>query len=103
MAKHTKRKPGEKRGRKEWVGVDLTIRHSINGINYGPGTVRVHPDTAAVLKEQEQRFKDTEAYLRQNGAAIIGAGNRVVPVRTEFFDEAVASMSAGIHVLGSER
>jgi len=86
MAKHTKRQPDEKRGRKPWQTCTLTIRHSINGKQYGPGVVKVHPDLAAMLMEQESRFRDTEDMIRKGGGAIIGYGNRIIPVNPAIFD-----------------
>ena len=41
--------------------VELRLRHSINGVSYGPGTLTVPFDVAEVLVEQEQRAAAEEA------------------------------------------
>lgn len=79
------RKEGETRGRKPLVELTLTLRHTINGTAYGPGPVRVSEPIGQVLAEQERNFHEVEGRLHQAGAHII-SGNRVIPVRADFFD-----------------
>jgi hypothetical protein len=70
------------------VFVDLQYRHYINGMAFGPGTVKVSPDVAATLQEQEQRHITNEQRLHESRAGIIlpGYGARVRRVAPESFE-----------------
>jgi hypothetical protein len=97
------RKEGETRGRKPLVVLQLQLKHNVNGVSYGPGSVRVNADLAAVLQEQERRFHETERHLHEQGASIIGAGSRIIKVRPGYFDQAIGLVDPGFHISGSER
>lgn len=89
------RKRGETRGRKRMVTVSLRLQHRINGRPYGPGDVVVREDLAIDLRSQEQQFKNAEQFLYQQGSAIIGAGNRLIRLPAERFNDALGSTISG--------
>jgi hypothetical protein len=68
------------------MSIELTTRHSINGRDYGPGRVTVPRELALCLLDNEQMFHWSEDYLRSQGSALIGAGNRLIPVSAHYFD-----------------
>jgi hypothetical protein len=67
--------------------VSLSIRHTINGISYGPGTVEVDAGLAVALLENEQRNIAEERGLTMRRAHIIAPGGRTIPVAPETFDD----------------
>ena len=72
------------------VHVLLQFRHYVNGTAYGPGTVVVAPDLAALLREQEQRHLNNEQRLHESRSGIIvpsSYGSRVRRVAPEMFDQ----------------
>jgi hypothetical protein len=97
------RKPGETRGRKALVTINLTQKHSVNCISYGPGVARVSHDLAAVLLEQERNFHATERQLHEQGAALIGLGGKILKVRPGYFDQVLGSYDPDIRISGGER
>lgn len=73
---------------KRLVEITLTARHGINGINYGPGTVTVHQDVAAMLREQEtRRHRERDRFYATDRAFVIGRGLRPQRVPYETFDD----------------
>jgi len=93
--KKSQRRGAETRGRKRMQTVHLTIMHCINGIRYGPGTLLLPEDVACEFRDREQKFKDSETYLYQQGSAIIGAGSRVIRMPTQFFESELATVLQG--------
>src|SRR5262245_11870019 len=56
----------------------LGIKHTINGISYGPGVCEVPGHLLSVIKENEARSASEERALYERRANVIAAGNRVV-------------------------
>ena len=76
--------------------VELTLRfkHTINGVQYGPGRVGLPNGLVATLLEQESRAEEEVERFRGTRSAIIGAGNRVIMMAPELIETAVAGMAA---------
>lgn len=91
------RKDGNTTGRKAYVELTLTIRHTINGQAFGPGHVRVREDIARVLAEQERNVSEAETQLYKPTSKIIGAGNRIIPVRPDHFDLAMERLDPSLY------
>jgi hypothetical protein len=81
----------------------LRFCHSINGKQYGPGLVRLPRATALALLAQEDATQATEEKLRQEGAALIGVGNRLIPVAANFFEGDISTMPVGMAISGGQR
>ncbi len=64
----------------------LTVRHSINGVVYGPGPVEVEGEIGRALIENEQRNLAEERGLKEERAHMIYGAGRTVPVPVDFFD-----------------
>ena len=90
--------PRKKRGRPplnrpKLLTVTLQMRHSINGVFYGPGTVRLSESKAMAFLNTEQAATEKEDSLFQQRAFILGFRNGV-PMRREVpaqrFDDIMA-------------
>lgn len=66
--------------------MNLSVRHSINGVVYGPGYVEIEGDLGRLLIEAEQRNRAEERGLFEKRAAIIFPGGRTVSVHPDTFD-----------------
>lgn len=69
------------------VKVRLTIKHSINGMQYGPGTIEVPFSLASSLLENEQRNVKEEQRLFENRGHLIRPGGGSVPIDPSVFDD----------------
>jgi hypothetical protein len=71
--------------------VTLTRVHHINGKSYGPGTLTVKTDIAAVLADQESRSRQEFAsqFLATPASALIRPGGIKMPVAAHHFDQAL--------------
>lgn len=67
--------------------VRLTIKHSINGVQYGPGVVDVPWAIVGALVENEQRNVKEEQRLFENRGHLIRPGGGSVPVDPSVFDD----------------
>ena len=85
-----KRKPPEPQGP---VVVNLGIKHTINGTPYGPGPTEVPAHLVSAILENEQHNAAEERKLFQPRAALIGRGNRVIPVASSFFDDPESNLT----------
>lgn len=71
----------EKHEKTKLVSVELTMPHSINGIIYGPGVVKVTQDLAQVFAENERRVRENDALMFGGGRAqFIGPQGKRIPV-----------------------
>lgn len=88
------------------VTVTLQMRHSINGIFYGPGTVTLTESKANAFLNTEHEAMAKETSLFQQQAFIIGFRNGV-PVRREVpaqrFDDILAREELPIETMGGMR
>lgn len=64
----------------------LTTQHCINGVNYGPGRVRVRGDIAEVLRENEQTARQVEQDFKEKRAFIVGPRGQRRQVPYDSFD-----------------
>ena len=99
-ANKSRRAPGETRGRKRMLTITLTMQHRINGVPYGPGDVTVREDLAATFAEQERNATDAENFLHQHQSAIIGAGNRLLRVPNDLFNDTMGQIASGANLRG---
>lgn len=79
----------KKAGPAPFVVVQLTERHTINGVPYGPGEVRVREHLARALMDTEQRIRDNlQNFLNPKSAQImLGYGSpRIKLVPSGYFD-----------------
>ena len=76
----------ESRDPQRLVKVNLSIKHTVNGISYGPGTIEVPLSLALSLAENEQRNVAEEHALFQKRAHVIMPGGRTIAVHPDTFD-----------------
>jgi len=75
----------------EYMTLNLTRRCVINGLQFGPGTVRVREDIGRCLGEMESRSKEEFAswFLPQPRSAIVYPGGLRHNVPASTFDQAL--------------
>lgn len=107
-----KKRPVPKRnGPGRLITVQLSVRHTVNGAEYGPGDVRVREALARHLQHTEESIAAMERRFLEPRDALIDISYgypRILPVRKGFFDQAVADVVSGnaapaLHLSGSAR
>lgn len=78
----------------------LKNRHHINGVAFGPGSIRVPADVARVLSEQDQRSEQAEQAFQTAKGVIIGPSvrgqHRIFEVPLETFDDSLENAGPAI-------